>query len=72
MLETLDLENTEIGSDMTPREVEQLLVEKLDGISRRSIRRVVEGFEEANYSTHPVNRESYVRMYRTSREIMYK
>lgn len=70
MLERLNVADTKIGPDMTPREVERLLVGRLEGVSKESIRRVIEGFEEANYSTHPVNRDSYIKMYRAIREIL--
>ncbi len=69
MLERLNLDDISIGADMTPREVERLLIEKLEGVSKESIKRVIDGFEEANYSTHPINRDSYVRMYRAIQDI---
>jgi hypothetical protein len=72
MLEELNLEDREITRDLTPREVERLLSERLKNVSKESLRRVIDGFEEANYSTHPVNRESYVRMYRAIREVRGK
>ncbi|NLE08380.1 MAG: DUF4129 domain-containing protein [Dehalococcoidales bacterium] len=72
MLEELNLTDREITRDMTPREVEEILAGKLEEVSRESLRNVIIGFEEANYSTHPVNRESYVRMYRAIREVRGK
>ncbi|MBN2238590.1 MAG: hypothetical protein JW712_02360, partial [Dehalococcoidales bacterium] len=51
MLESLNVGDLNIGSDMTPREVERLLIEKLEGVSKENIRQVIDGFEEANYST---------------------
>jgi len=70
MLDNLDMQDVKINSDMTPREIEKMLFEKLEGITREGIRKVVDGFEEANYSTHPVGRDSYVRMYRAVREVV--
>ncbi|MBN2238589.1 MAG: DUF4129 domain-containing protein, partial [Dehalococcoidales bacterium] len=61
-----------IKPDMTPREVERLLIEKLKGVSKENIRQVIDGFEEANYSTHPLNRESYVRMYKAIEKIIHR
>jgi hypothetical protein len=72
MLEELNLTDREITRDMTPREVEEILAGKLEEVSRESLRNVIIGFEEANYSTHPVNRESYVRMYRATGEVRGK
>ncbi len=72
LLEELDLADIKIGRDMTPREVERLLSERLENVPKESIRKVIEGFEEANYSTHPVNRERYVRMYKAIGEIIGK
>ncbi len=69
MLEKLNLADIEIGADMTPREVERLLSERLENVPKESIRKVIKGFEEANYSTHPVDRESYVRMYKAIGEV---
>ncbi len=72
MLEELNLADIRIGADMTPREVERLLSERLGNVPKESIRKVIDGFEEANYSTHPVDRERYVRMYKAIREIIGK
>ena len=70
MLETLNLRDIRIEPEMTAREVESLLAERLEGVSRETIRRIVAGFEEANYSVHPVTRESYVAMYPVVRELL--
>jgi hypothetical protein len=47
-----------------------LLAERLEGVSTDAIRRIVAGFEEANYSVHTVNRESYVTMYPAVKEVL--
>jgi hypothetical protein len=70
MLETLNLRDIRIEPEMTAREVELLLGERLKGVSTEIIRRIVAGFEEANYSVHPVTRESYLTMYPAVREVI--
>jgi hypothetical protein len=70
MLETLNIRNVRIEPEMTAREVEVLLEERLKGVSSDAIRKIVAGFEEANYSVHPVTRESYVAMYPAVREVL--
>jgi hypothetical protein len=70
MLEILDIGDIRIDPGMTAREVEVLLAERLGRVNRTIIRRVIAGFEEANYSTHPVTRDNYVAMYRAIREVI--
>ncbi len=69
MLEKLELTDVSLESEMTPREIEEILKSRLEGIDEITLRRLISGFEEANYSTHPVNRESYVTMYTAIQEI---
>jgi hypothetical protein len=70
MLKKLELTDISIGSDMTPREIEEALKPRLEGIGQATIRRLITGFEEANYSTHPVTRDSYLNMYRSVSEVL--
>lgn len=70
MLEILNIRDIKIEPEMTAREVELLLAERIEGVSIESIRKIVAGFEEANYSIHPVTRESYVAMYLAIREVL--
>jgi hypothetical protein len=70
MLETLNIMDITIDPEMTAREVETLILDRLEGVSREAVRRVVTGFEEANYSTHPVGRESYTAMYPAVMEVL--
>ena len=70
MLERLELTDISIGSEMTPREIEEILKPGLEGVGEITIRNLITGFEEANYSTHPVTRDSYVVMYRAIREVI--
>jgi hypothetical protein len=69
MLETLEMTDISIDSEMTPREIEELLESRLEGIENIALRRLITNFEEANYSTHTINRESYVNMYMAIQEI---
>ena len=70
MLETLNILDIAIDPEMTAREIEKLLMDRMEGVSRDAVRRVVTGFEEANYSTHPVGRESYINMYPAIMEVL--
>jgi hypothetical protein len=70
MLETLNLRDIRIEPEMTAREIEVLLAGRLEGVPEETIRRIVAGFEEANYSVHPVTRDSYVTMYPAVREML--
>jgi hypothetical protein len=70
MLETLELTDVSIGSEMTPREIEEILRIRLKGIDETTLRRLISSFEEANYSTHPVTRDSYLKMYRSVSEVL--
>lgn len=55
--------------EATPRELQEIVSASNLGISEDVLVRLVEFFEEADYSLHPVNRESYLRMYLAQREI---
>ncbi len=55
--------------EATPREIQEIVLASKLGISADVLGRLVEYFEEADYSLHPVNRESYLRMYLVQREI---
>jgi hypothetical protein len=70
MLETLNIRDIRIEPEMTAREIEVLLEERMKGVPTEAIRKIVAGFEEANYSVHPVTRESYVAMYPVVREVL--
>jgi hypothetical protein len=70
MLETLNLMDIHIDPEMTAREIEILLAGRLEGVPRGTIRRIVAGFEEANYSLHPVARSSYESMYLSITEVL--
>ncbi|HEY96448.1 MAG TPA: DUF4129 domain-containing protein, partial [Dehalococcoidia bacterium] len=70
IIENLELIDIPIGSEMTPREIEQILQSRLEGIDETTIRRLISGFEEANYSTHPVTRDNYLNMYRSVSEVL--
>ena len=70
MLEILDMKDIRIDPGMTAREVEALLAERLQGVLRNTIRKMVAGFEEANYTIHTVTRDSYVAMYQAIREVI--
>jgi hypothetical protein len=70
MLERLELTDISIGSEMTPREIEEILKPRLEGIDDMTMRRLISSFEEANYSTHPVTRDSYLAMYQAIREVI--
>ncbi|MBN2074283.1 MAG: DUF4129 domain-containing protein [Dehalococcoidales bacterium] len=69
MLETLEMTDISIDSEMTPREIEEILKSRLEEIDEIALRRLISGFEEANYSTHPVTRDNYVAMYQAIREV---
>lgn len=69
MLETLEMTDISIDSEMTPREIEEILDSRLEGIDKTALRRLITGFEEANYSTHPVTRDSYLNMFRSIKEV---
>jgi hypothetical protein len=70
MLETLNLRDIHIDPEMTAREIEVLLAERLEGVPGGTIRRIVARFEEANYSLHPVARSSYESMYLSITEVL--
>jgi len=70
MLETLNIRDIKIDPKMTAREAEVLLTERLERVSVETIRKVVAGFEEANYSIHHVSRDSYVTMYLAVSEVL--
>jgi len=70
MLETLNLRDIHIDPEMTAREIEILLAGRLEGVPGGTIRRIVAGFEEANYSLHPVARSSYESMYLSITEVL--
>lgn len=70
LLKKLDLTDISISSEMTPREIEEILKPRLEGIDETALRRLISGFEEANYSTHPVTRDSYLNLYRSVNEVL--
>jgi len=70
MVSTLNIKDIRIDRKMTAREIEVLLAERMEGVSRGTIRRIVAGFEEANYSLHPVARSSYEAMYLAVSEVL--
>ena len=69
MVGTLNIKDINIDRKMTAREIEVLLVERLKEVSGQTIRKIVAGFEEANYSLHPVARSSYETMYLAVSEV---
>jgi hypothetical protein len=48
---------------MTAREIEMKLKEQNPDIAEDTINDIVNGFEAANYSLHPVARKIYIDMY---------
>jgi hypothetical protein len=70
MLSRLDVPGLDISSEMTAREIESRMAAGLANARREAISDVVSGFEEANYSLHPVSRASYETMYTAVTEVM--
>jgi hypothetical protein len=58
-----------LSPKMTPREVESRLEGAIPGLSHEAVRDLVDVFEEANYSMHPVVRLAYERMYLACEEV---
>jgi transglutaminase-like putative cysteine protease len=55
--------------EATPREIQEIVTASKLGIPSEVLAKLVEYFEEADYSLHPVNRENYLRMYLVQREV---
>jgi len=70
MVSTLNIKDIHIDRKMTAREIEKLLAQRLGGVPGRTIRKIVAGFEEANYSLHPVAGKSYQAMYLAISEVL--
>ncbi len=58
-----------LDQDATPRELEEIVTKSRKGVSAAALSRVVNCFEEADYSLHPVQREHYKIMYLAQQEI---
>ena len=63
LIDSLTAKDIKVGRLMTAREIESKLKEKYPDISQDSIKDIVNGFESANYSLHPVSRQIYTDMY---------
>jgi hypothetical protein len=53
---------TPVASDATPREVLDILTDANPRLPVETVRRIVDAFEVAKFSNHPVTREDYERM----------
>ena len=70
MVNNMNIKDIHLDRKMTAREMETILGERLEGVSRDTIRKIVAGFEEANYSLHPVAKKSYEVMYLAVSEVL--
>jgi len=59
----------DLNQDATPREVHQSIKQSGIKIPEIALNKVIDIFEEANYSLHPISREQYEIMYLAQKEI---
>ena len=53
-----------IRPESTPRETESLLVQEGRVSDEKALDQLIREFEEADYSTHPLRRDAFIRAYR--------
>lgn len=70
LIDSLTAKGIKVGRLMTAREIESKLKEKYPDISQDSIKDIVNGFESANYSLHPISRQIYTDMYLAVEKIL--
>ncbi len=68
-LQHLGYQGVDWKDEMTAREVERLLLDT-GGFEPKSLHRVMDCFERAEYSAHKVRRENYEAMYLSVRELI--
>ena len=63
LLQRVQAGGTDIPSESTPREIQQRLLSAQTGINEKLLEQIMECFEEAEYSQHPMKRYHYEVMF---------
>ncbi len=70
MLNRLDIGIVGIDRRLTAREIRGVLINEIRDVPGIVIDVIIDIFEEADYSTHEIDRNRYVRMYRAVKEVI--
>jgi len=69
LLKQVQAEGTDIPSESTPREIQQRLLNAQAEINEKLVEQIIECFEEAEYSQHPMKRHHYEMMFLSQRAL---